>query len=195
MKKTSQFTLLEILITVTIIGILAGILATGITSATEKGKGTNLKAFIATLDMAISKYYNQNGRYPASDGKDKMYRTSNLYTALATPIEGGPYISKIPEEFVGEDPDGNKCFITHERYEEPKFDYEINDPYYIVYIPSSEYHETGKANGEPVALMQKQGDNWVYFNLNTYQLYTPLSAGHYIGYQQYDHEDYVSNFQ
>ncbi len=63
MKKTG-FTLVELLVVVTIIGILSGIAVVGMTSVRQKAQDTSHLAGIRDLQLSLEAYKSVNGRYP-----------------------------------------------------------------------------------------------------------------------------------
>lgn len=62
MKK--GFTLIEILVTVTIIGIMASMITINVSSARTKGRDESRKANLQAISSALSIYYAQNKEYP-----------------------------------------------------------------------------------------------------------------------------------
>ena len=65
MPKTSGFTLVELLIVISIIGILAGIGLASFNSAQAKSRDTKRKTDLQQVGNALELYYNDKGQYPA----------------------------------------------------------------------------------------------------------------------------------
>lgn len=65
MKK--GFTLVELLVTITIIGILASIGLNTFTSAQKKSRDAKRKAYLRQIVDALEAYNNDNGEYPATN--------------------------------------------------------------------------------------------------------------------------------
>lgn len=59
------FTLVELLVTIAIIGILSSVGLTTFTSAQKKSRDARRKNDLATIAKALEVYYNDLGRYPA----------------------------------------------------------------------------------------------------------------------------------
>jgi len=108
MKKQTGFTLLELLITVTIVGILASIALPAYTGAVTKSKRRAAEACLSDLATHMERFYTTNLRYNNADnssptlpsldcrsaqnsGKDYAFSvtaTRSTYALSATPITG-----------------------------------------------------------------------------------------------------------
>ena len=64
-EKTKGFTLLELLVVITIIGILATVLMASFATARENARDEVRKNDLKALQLAIELYKSQNGTYPA----------------------------------------------------------------------------------------------------------------------------------
>jgi len=71
-KLKSGFTLVELLIVITIIGILSSIGLNSFTSSQVKGRDTKRKAHLKQLTDAFEAYYNDKGEYPSDDGSGNV---------------------------------------------------------------------------------------------------------------------------
>ena len=60
------FTLVELLVVIAILGILASLVAAGAQAARRKGAVTKAKAAVAAMETAVSMYYGDMGKYPAT---------------------------------------------------------------------------------------------------------------------------------
>lgn len=92
LRKAQQkkgFTLVELLLVVTIIGILAGAVLMNFRGQTDKAKGARAKADIQSLETVLNLYEMDIGDYPSSD--------EGLGALTQDPgVEGwnGPYLTK-----------------------------------------------------------------------------------------------------
>lgn len=94
----SGFTLVELLITVAIIAILAGIALPNFLEAQTRSKISRAKADMRTITLALEAYHVDNKRYPSSTLVPLFLRLR----PLTTPI---PYVSSVPMDiFHGKDP-------------------------------------------------------------------------------------------
>ncbi|MDO4219563.1 MAG: prepilin-type N-terminal cleavage/methylation domain-containing protein [Synergistaceae bacterium] len=85
MKTHSAFTILEVLIAVTIIGIMSGLLAISSSNATDKARALKIVSDMQNVKTACVLYYSENGKYPS--------KVSDLNEYLDTSVsyEGTPF--------------------------------------------------------------------------------------------------------
>jgi prepilin-type N-terminal cleavage/methylation domain-containing protein len=90
MYKKNGFTLIELLTVIAIIGILATIILTSLSTARAKGRDAKRISDLNNIKLALEEYYNDNGMYP----KD-IYSTNS---SAAPPGNGlaPTYISVMP---------------------------------------------------------------------------------------------------
>jgi prepilin-type N-terminal cleavage/methylation domain-containing protein len=93
MNNRKAFTIVELLIVVTIIALLLGILLPSINMVRTKAKETAQKAQFATIDMALEAFKQDYGDYPPS-GRFEGFSTTGL------PYNGG---QKLTEALLGWD--------------------------------------------------------------------------------------------
>jgi type II secretion system protein G len=97
------FTLVEILVTLAILTLLIGLIASGGTVARKKAKVYQAKTMVASLETALSLYHVDFGAYPP-DGNQNMV---NLLADAATYGSGsypdwqGPYMSFKSNDLQG----------------------------------------------------------------------------------------------
>jgi general secretion pathway protein G len=103
------FTLVEMLVVITIIGLIMGLVGPRVLNYLAESKVKTAKIQIESLSAAIDLYYLDNGHYPgASDGLDALVRrpagdegwNGPYLKSQNTPADpwGHPYIYKVPGE-------------------------------------------------------------------------------------------------
>jgi general secretion pathway protein G len=109
------FTLVELVVVMTIIAILAGALALQIGNRVQHAKRTRALQDVATMKSALELYRADNGDYPTSQqGLDALYHKpssppvpTNWERYLDKPIQYDPWLSEYIYRCPGqEDPDG-----------------------------------------------------------------------------------------
>lgn len=90
------FTLIELLIVVSIIAILASIAVPNFLEAQTRAKVVRAKADMATIALAMETYRVDNNRYPETDLRERWRRFDNLTTPVAylTSIPFDPFLPK-----------------------------------------------------------------------------------------------------
>jgi type II secretion system protein G len=89
--KSKGFTLIELLVVVAIIGILATVVLSSLSSARERARDAKRLTGIKTIQTALEMYANDNnGRYPAGWHSSHTGSWSNLETALETTLPVDP---------------------------------------------------------------------------------------------------------
>lgn len=71
--STAAFTLIEMVVVILIIGTLAAILLTGISSMIERAKNVQAKNDVTQIVTAVNAFYTEYGVYPATGGSDTTY--------------------------------------------------------------------------------------------------------------------------
>ncbi len=109
-KKSSAFTLIEIMVVVVVIGILAAIIIPQFMNTSDDARIAAAKATVSELDSAVERFYVQMDRYPT---------TEEGFSVLLTPPSGddakswrGPYIKKLNDDPWGH-PYQYACPGTH----------------------------------------------------------------------------------
>ena len=98
--RTKGFTLIEMLVTVTIIIILMALAVGGFDFIKEKQAIEQAKIQVSLLSNAIEEYKLDNGNYPATGDSNSLYRTLYYDAAILTP-PGKIYVPQL-------DPENNK---------------------------------------------------------------------------------------
>lgn len=71
-KLIAGFTLIEMLVVISIIGILATLVAANLNSARSRARDAERKSDLKNIETALRIYYNDKGSYPANDGVNQM---------------------------------------------------------------------------------------------------------------------------
>jgi prepilin-type N-terminal cleavage/methylation domain-containing protein len=88
------FTIIELIVAITVIAILAVIMIVSYTGIQQRSRDSDRDSDATQLKIAIEKYHADKSQYPDScpSGDGTTCTASNLATALA------PYLSKIPHD-------------------------------------------------------------------------------------------------
>ena len=103
--RSKGFTLVEMLVVVTIIGILAGVVMVSANSARIEGRDTKRKADLEATAAALELYYSQEKAYPINSAWIKL---DDIKSSLSK------YIGTWPSDPIAQ-PGGNcsgYCYIT-----------------------------------------------------------------------------------
>jgi general secretion pathway protein G len=98
MRRSSGFTLIEILVVVFIIGLLATIVSVNVIGQTDTARLTKAKADLKQLEQGLHLYKLDSGRYPTTE--------QGLQALVQAPSTGPPprkynpegYVQKVPED-------------------------------------------------------------------------------------------------
>jgi len=78
--KRSAFTLIELLVVIAVIGLLAGLLFTGVLGLVKQGRNASNKDNATLLSAAIMEYWHDQGRWPIPKGhKPKKANRKTVY--------------------------------------------------------------------------------------------------------------------
>ena len=98
------FTLIELMVVVTIIGLLAAILVPSITGALRSAKRTRAMGQIRDLDGAIKSYFKEYGRMPVAAGDngkaDKLYQGADQAKVIEILINNSLDVAANPRQIV-----------------------------------------------------------------------------------------------
>ncbi|MHC4660678.1 MAG: prepilin-type N-terminal cleavage/methylation domain-containing protein [Planctomycetota bacterium] len=138
------FTLVELLVTISIIILLAALVTVGVSSARKKSRKGVTQAEISNLELALKMYYETYGEYPAGDGngpKVKGNPTARVDSGNAN------MVSALTGE--DEETEGDKFWKTKERNLRPSVSVSgkqvVVDAWGIPYIYRSAYDENNNA--------------------------------------------------
>jgi prepilin-type N-terminal cleavage/methylation domain-containing protein len=100
----SGFTLVELLVVITIIGILAGLAVPGVSKALESAKRTRAAAMVSNLKVALNLYQTEYGRWPTEifSGSDEIESkdSQDLYDLLIGKEMGAGTSNPNPRRIV-----------------------------------------------------------------------------------------------
>lgn len=101
--KNKGFTLIEVMTTIAIIGILAGVTFVSFNYMKKKSNDSKRKIDIANINLAIQRYITAKGYAPTVAGNYYADELNGNWATLGTELN--PYLSVFPK-----DPCGIKCF-------------------------------------------------------------------------------------
>ena len=102
MKKSSGFTLIEVMVVVVILGILAAIIVPKIMSRPEQARIVKVKQDLLAIQSALDLYKLDNGRYPTTDqGLDALVKKPTTSPIPANWKSEG-YLQQLPNDPWGE---------------------------------------------------------------------------------------------
>jgi type II secretion system protein G len=97
------FTLIELLIVMAIMGIMASIIAGSFLGATQKARDSERKSNISQLQKSLEAYYNDNNKYPTSNGGKIVVGLNTLAWGTAFSVTDANnnttvYMSQLPND-------------------------------------------------------------------------------------------------
>lgn len=96
MRRSSGFTLVEIMVVVVILGILAVLIVPRVLGRTDEAKQAAAKHDIATVMQSLKLYKLDNGRYPTNDQGLQALVTKPI--SAPVPSNWKPYLDKLPKD-------------------------------------------------------------------------------------------------
>ena len=188
-KLVAGFTLIEILIVITIIAILAGLILTGISYAMTQAKISTTEGTIRAMGGALETYRQAFGDYPPSSVESFRARVPNdvnngietLVGALSTQKKGGPYW-RAPREDMYRNVDKDQL-----EGQKKIFDWFFGDDQFREVMDSFSQtlfymHHSDFANPKPIVTKYKLGTGDATINVKPYmseQTKTYANAGRY----------------
>ncbi len=95
-KKSLGFTLIEVLIVISIIGVLAAVGFVSYSSAQSSARDSKRKQDLSSLATALELYYGVNRSYPAAAGDGYYISTNNPQTWLPELLSPSKFINVLP---------------------------------------------------------------------------------------------------
>jgi len=95
-RRSTGFTLVEIMVVVVILGILAVLIVPRVLGRSDEARQAAAKHDIATLMQSLKLYRLDNGRYPTNDQGLQALVTKP--TSAPTPSNWKPYLDKVPKD-------------------------------------------------------------------------------------------------
>jgi len=136
-KRSSQtgFTLVELLVVVTIIGLLVGLISVAVPRAIESGMKAKAKGELTAIVAAVKAYKQEYGRFPGDSSKTNRLFSSNSSPDIKTLMKvlSGDSTALLDSQVAN--PKGVRFF------EGAKTDGTMDDPWgaqYLVLVDSSE---------------------------------------------------------
>jgi general secretion pathway protein G len=97
-RGQSAFTLIEVMIVVTILGILAAVVVQNVIGRPDDAKVTAARQDIASLTQALKLYRLDNGSYPSTDQGLQALVTRPTTNPVPANWKAGGYISRLPQD-------------------------------------------------------------------------------------------------
>jgi len=103
-KSQQGFTIIELLVVISIIGLLSSIVMYATVSARVKGRDAKRVQDLQVIAQALDMYYQDNGTYPVPSGAEYWFSAANYpsgdtyeaYNWANFQIALAPYIAKLP---------------------------------------------------------------------------------------------------
>jgi type II secretion system protein G len=92
-KAGAGFTLIELLVVISIIGLLATLVAANLNAARSRARDAERKSDLKSMQTALRLYYNDNGAYPPSDYFDSLW---GVEWKVGTTV----YMNSVPKDPV-----------------------------------------------------------------------------------------------
>lgn len=107
-KRQAGFTLVELLVVISIISVLSGLILVNVVGLRERGADTRRKNDLRQLKTALRLYYNDYQQYPAGSGTITGCGVSPTFSACGTQFsaqraagaEAVVYMSQLPPEYL-----------------------------------------------------------------------------------------------
>jgi general secretion pathway protein G len=96
MRRSTGFTLVEIMVVVVILGILAVLIVPRVLGRSDEARQAAAKHDIATIMQSLKLYRLDNGRYPTNDQGLQALVTKP--TSSPAPSNWKPYLDKLPKD-------------------------------------------------------------------------------------------------
>lgn len=98
-RSTKGFSLIEILVTLTIISLLSAFMYANFTQGAAQSRDAERKASLRTLQTAIELYKNENGRYPAQCPSSQLW-SGQKNSSYSCNDGSGQYIVNLAPKYI-----------------------------------------------------------------------------------------------
>src|SRR3989338_4058187 len=117
-RKFSGFTLVELLVVISVIGLLASVILVSLNSARTKARDSRRKADLAQITKALELYYDTYGGYPTSAWNDGGAVNYTVFSSLCNQVN---FAQLMP--FCPHDPQkpNNSCYNAEYVYVSESF--------------------------------------------------------------------------
>jgi prepilin-type N-terminal cleavage/methylation domain-containing protein len=99
--RRNGFTLIEMLVVISIIGILSGILYASFGKSKDLARNNAIQAELKEVQLALHLYKSQNGRYPEAETSCDS-TSGTVITADSSACGATPIIADLIPDFIGE---------------------------------------------------------------------------------------------
>jgi type II secretion system protein G len=167
MKSARGFTLIELLVVVAIIGMLASIVLSSLSSARGKARDTKRVATLKQLSTALQLYaINNNGNYPVSGGwTSQCVGWGSVAPNSVIPGLVPAYVSSMPADPAMNVSTNANCFVYYSDGNNYKLiDYNITDSLGPGAIPSfvDPYRNYGQSYPRPAGCDSSVDTTWAW---------------------------------
>ncbi|WKZ25732.1 MAG: prepilin-type N-terminal cleavage/methylation domain-containing protein [bacterium] len=97
-KTKKGFTLVELLVVVSLIGVLATLVIANMNSARERARDTQRKSDFRNIQTALRLYYNDNGGYPTSSTDNIVGCDGNCVWGESWVNDDVTYMNILPDD-------------------------------------------------------------------------------------------------
>lgn len=100
-KKGFGFTLVELLVVISIMGILTIIVSSGFVTSQQRSRDAARKANLKSLSDALNLYYADTGVFPTAAYINGLILSEGEFSTVINPSKTVVYMKKVPKEAVG----------------------------------------------------------------------------------------------
>jgi len=109
--RRAGFTIVEMLVVVSIIGVLMGLIMTGVVAARQAAGRSHTRLIIKQIEFAIERYQSDWGDFPPGEGA--LAGAEQLRAALTSPRNPGTYVTGNSPPAADPEATGRQVFVDH----------------------------------------------------------------------------------